>query len=671
MRLKRYFRNIQLDLRLFLFILLLLCAYRAFFMWHMSSYMGDEVTGETVALALWTGLRLSLKTAGGVTLLAFLFCTLPNLLFVGLDTRGVRLGIGTAASFLFSLLFLARFPYYREFGMTYHLQVMQGIHDDLWAIFMTSVQEYGLLWRLLLVLLLVGAIWYLLRAFLRLPAISLPSSLSPRQSIFRRSGEGVRRALAAVLLAGVTALFAVFVRFGGSFDYAHGVNWENAGVTGDSFLDECILDDAQALYRAWNAEKRMAQGEISGVDQGRIREFAQRIAGHGDLSGRDLTPYLARTAKGPSIPKPRHIFIILGETWAQWPMLEQYRDLRVAEGIRSLMAEETACYVSSFMPNGDFTSIAITGFVTGLSDVNVRANYQPRSFKEVYPTAMAPQFKGLGYAVDFWYGGIPSWDNINRLALAQGFDHFYGYPDYHAPKQSTWGTTDGHLFDALFRHLEEEPPTVHLIMTVSNHPPYNIDLEAEGFDMEREVAEAEKLPHVEDPNVLARELGHYWYMDKVATEFLRKTMKKYPDSLFVITGDHGVRMNPGTSPTMFEQQSVPFLLYGQGISKDILPAGVAGGHTNVVPTLIELIAPRGYVYHSIGASMTEGTKAGFNRDFWLTKEVMGQVDGNRTELLPGVSSADAASARAEADALLPAMRTLSWWLLEKGTELPE
>ena len=656
MRMGKYVQNMQQDLKLFFFILFLLCAYRAFFLWYMSAYMGDGVPWESVALAHWTGMRLSLKTAGAVTLLSFVFCTLPNLFLPRLNTESVRLAIGTAASFLFSVLFLARFPYYREFGMTYHVQVMQGIHDDRSALFWTMLQEYGMVWRFLVVLLLLGAAWSLLRFLLRRPVFSLrPLAGKP---------------LMAFLLAAMTFVFALFVRFGGSFDYAHGINWENAGVTGNAFLDECILDDGQALYRAWQSEKRMAQGEISGVEPGRVMEFARQLAGGSDSSGKDLASYLSHRAKGAKLPKPRHVFIILGETWAQWPILEKYGELHAADGIKGLIKEENACYLSSFMPNGDFTSIAITGLVTGLSDVNVRVNYQPRSFEETYPTAMAPQFKGLGYAVDFWYGGVPSWDNINRLALAQGFDHFYGYPDYHAPKQSAWGTTDRHLFEALSKHLSEEPPTVHLIMTVSNHPPYNLDLAAEGFDMEREKAAVAKLPHVEDPEALALELGHYWYMDKVVTEFVRDTMKKYPDSLFLITGDHAVRMNPGTLPTMFERQSVPFLLYGQGVVKDLLPAGVSAGHTNIVPTLVELIAPEGYEYHSIAASMTEGPRAGFNRDFWIADGVMGMVNGEATELLPGVASADAASARAEVNAVLPAMRTLSWWLLEKGTELP-
>ncbi len=666
MRLEKYFKNIQQDLKMFLFILFLLCLYRSYFMWYMSSYMGNGTETADILQALWAGLRLSLKTAGAVTLLSFAACTLPNVLFPKWENGWLRTAIGTAAAFVLAVLFQARFPYYREFGMTYGLQVVQGFHDDRTAIFWMAVQEYGLFWRLAVAAGLAALSWYVLKKWLKAGML-----LCPR--LFSAWGEGMgnswkKTVLLSVLLAIVTFLFALFVRFGGSFDYAHGINWENAGVTKDGFLNECILDDVQALYRAKSMEEKMAGGNISGVDKEHVRELAEKLTGKACVAS--LTECLEKEAEGARIPKPRHIFIILGETYAQWPMLDRYEHLHAADGIRSLAQADCGYYTRAFLPNGDFTSVAITGLVTGLSEINIRVNYQPRSFQMSYPTAMAAQFKGLGYAVDFWYGGVPSWDNINRLAIAQGFDNFYGYPDYQAEKQNAWGTTDGQLFSALEKHLAEEPPTVHLVMTVSNHPPYDLDLAKEGFDMAGMKERTAKLPDVENAEELAVELGHYWYMDRVVTEFVKRTMENYPDSLFVITGDHGVRMNPSTKPTMFEQQSVPFVLYGQGVTKDILPSNAVGGHTNIVPTLVELIAPKGYRYHSIAKSMTQGTKAAFNRDVWITENVMGSVDADRMEYLPEAGTESMEDARLEVQEVLPAMRTLSWWLLEKGTELP-
>ena len=657
-----FYDAVQRDIKLFAFILLTLCVYRAYFMFYMAGYLSPSAGTDDVLLALLTGLRLSLKTAGAVTLPAFVLCSLPLLALPRLAPvlRRLRFCWSGLAALVFAVLFQARFPFYRQFQTSFNMQVAAGLNDDAAVLAEMMLREYGLLWRLCIALLLTAVSLYVLRSLLLVRrTYALPALHS-----------GVQRAVFSLGLLFLFVAAFVFVRFGGSFTYAGGVNWENAGVTSDAFLNECILDDGQALYRVRSMHKRLKSGDVVGVDKEHVRALAVEAAGHAELSADTLTPYLTRTAQGARIPKPRHIFIVLGETYAQWPMLETYAALHAADGIKGLIREPNAYYSRRFMPNGDFTSIAITGLVTGLSEVNQHVNYVARSLREAYPTAMAPQFKRLGYAVDFWYGGVPSWEGMDRFSIAQGFDHFYGYPDFHAEKVNAWGTSDEQLFSALFQHLADEPPTVHLIMTVSNHPPYNIDVGAEGFDLARARAETAQLPNVDDPDQLALELGHYWYMDKIVTQFVHETMKKYPDSLFVITGDHAVRMNPSRTPTMYEYQSVPFVLYGQGVTSAVLAPDVVGGHTNIVPTLIELIAPAGFSYVSIAPSLTENNMgAAFNRDYFLTRSVMGRVNTKETELLPGAAEEDPAAAYDLLQRRMAILRTLSWQLIEHGDSL--
>lgn len=45
--------------------------------------------------------------------------------------------------------------------------------------------------------------------------------------------------------------------YGGGWSWKSGVNWENAGITNDTFLNESILDDYQAIYRAYANQMRM------------------------------------------------------------------------------------------------------------------------------------------------------------------------------------------------------------------------------------------------------------------------------------------------------------------------------------------------------------------------------------------------------------------------------
>lgn len=658
-RLEKFFFNIQQDIKVYLFFLLLICLYRAYFIWYMSSCMAPGTGTGEICSALWAGFRLSLKSAGVCTVPGFVFLTvIAGLICPRWDLGRLRLVLGGIASLLLAVLFQARFPYYREFQSTFGMQIAYGMKDDVQAIFVTMVQEYQLPARLAAAIVLALISYGLLKRLLAVRTLPLPFF----------SSNGRKYAFTASMAVVISAVLP-FLRFGGSFNYEHSINWENAGVTSDVFLNECILDDIQGLYRAWSYRQDMKTGRIDGVQPENIQASLELLHG-GIPAGTDgtLLPYLQHQAQGAKLAKPRHIFIILGETWAQWPLMDKYAGLHIADGIKSLAASSNAYYTDTFMPNGDFTSIAIEGMITGLSEVSVAPNCRPGSYKAIYPTAMAPQFQSLGYQVDFWYGGMPSWENLQKFSLAQGFDHFYGCPDYGAPKQSIWGTTDGNLFAALEKHLgTEDQPTVHLIMTTSNHPPYNIDLAAEGFDLAaEEKAIRELIPAAQDPKQMALELGHYWYMDKIVTDFVHQVMQEYPDSLFIITGDHSVRMDPGGHPSLYEHQSIPLVLYGQGVTKDILPPEVTGGHTSIVPTLLELIAPRGFTYASIAHSLTEGNQPAFNRDVWMTPRAVGMVSADRAEDLPGKPGADLAAEKAAVRPWITAMRTVSWWLLMKG-----
>ncbi|MBR5914070.1 MAG: LTA synthase family protein [Selenomonadaceae bacterium] len=626
-------------------------------MYIMSDYISAGTESSQIWLSNWAGIRLSLKTAGVVTLLSFIFVTL-----IGLTSR-LRLAIGIIASLIFSILFMARFPYYREFNATFGMALVQGLQDDVPSIIITLIEGYGVIWRFPVALFLTIVCIFFLSRLLLIKPIQLPNLDSWTKKILFMTWTVI-----------CIVLFFIFARFGGSFTYDNGLNWENAGITSDEFLNECILDDGQALYRAYSISRDMELKEISGVEPENILQHAEFISQNKkNLNAQSLEPYLERTAGGSKIDTPKHIFIIIGETWMQWPMFVKYADLHVADGIKSIIAEPNAYYSRNFFPTGSFTSIAVSGMITGMPDVNININYQPRTYEEIYISAMAPPLKELGYRVDFWYGGTPSWDNISKMALAQGFDNFYGYPDLNAPKQTTWGAKDGDLFDAIEKHLSEEPPTVHVIMTTTNHPPYNLDLAAEGYNLNATLAEINKLPNVDDPKSLAVELGHYWYMDKVTTKFIRSVTEKYPDSLFIVTGDHAHRVDPSSRPTIFEHESVPFIMYGAGINKKILPPDVVGGHMSIVPTIIELIAPRGFIYYSIAPSLFNNFGVAFDTDSYLTQNTAGKIDSDVWEILPQVASAKLPSVnlpneRNHAMDVVRAVRTVAWWILTQGLE---
>ena len=335
LRLERFFANLQKDLKLFLFLLFVICFYRAYFMAYMSEAMAPTTSMGDVLLALWLGFRLSLKSAGAMALLGFVFCSLPELVLPRLRLARLRLWIGTAGSALLAVLFQARFPYYEVFHATFGREVVQGLHEDMQTIFSMLVESYALPMRLLAAAVLTAASYFLLRRLLCTKTMPLPNCLN--------------RWAAGMGLFLFIPIFFIFIRFGGSFNYEHSINWENASITRDPFLNECILDDLQAMYRVRDFYLNMQKnGGVSFIDVSRAEEYSSFLGG--DMNkGEGLEASLTRTTKGARLPKPKHIFIILGETYAQWPMLPEYADLHGADGIKSLIAEDRAFYTQSFI----------------------------------------------------------------------------------------------------------------------------------------------------------------------------------------------------------------------------------------------------------------------------------------------------------------------------------
>ena len=645
-----FFRNIQQDLKLYVFILGLLCILRVGFIVILYSYINAQSTISDILISLFYGLRISLKSAAVVTLFSFVFSTLLCSLLRSQKLEKVRMVLGSIYVTLLITLFHARIPFYQEFHTGFNQMIFNTLNDDIVALLYTLVADYNLP----VLLISTSVISYI---FCRM----LSKILATGTFTAPRFSQGYQKMIFRLGVVVVVFLFMVFTRFGGSLTYAHSLHWENATVSKDDFLNEAIIDDIQALNRAYGIQKRVSEGTGIKVDAGKIRIYGAQLKGSA-LTTNEVDEVFSKHAAGARIPKPKHIFVIIGESFAQWPLMAEYSNLHIADGVKGIIARENAIHIPAFVPNGAFTPMAVTAVVSGLSDVSLYPNYHPESYKGLYSTAIAPQMRKLGYKTNFWYGGASSWERIKAFTLAQGFDNFYGMGDFVSKSGNVWGSDDRYLFDAIAASLNSDVPTLNVILTVSNHAPYSVDLAQEGFD-ESQVVAALPADGKEDKDLIKR-LGHYWYTDQQIAKFVLEMQEQYPDSLFVITGDHADRTNITKTPTTFDRYTIPLVLYGKGINKQIISQNVAGSHINIAPTLIELIAPLGFEYYAEGKSLTRGSDIGFSHNVWITPKAIGKIQGEAAESFAG--QAETAVDRASVQQSVEAMRALAWWRIEKG-----
>lgn len=651
------------GLKVFLYYLSVLSLCRLIFCLVLHEYWGPNTGWEDLLQTLWLGSRLSIQTAGILALFTAVPAGLINILS-HLWSRRVESFLSGIVLTITSILFVASFPYYGQFHSRFHQLLFNAGNDDMYALFVSLVQEFNLPLRLTGALLLAFCLWRGLKYLLAWCEAKPRTAYSVYIKASR--GKSIAKGAAMALLLYVLGRLIVF---GGSWGWETALEWENVGVTKDSFMNEAILDDYQAIYRGYRMNNRMLACNGLNFTAEQIQKLAGELAGR-SADSNNLDDYLRREAQGAQVAKPKQIFLIVSESYANWPLLDKYSQLHIADGMKGIIAGEDADYCNAMLPNGASTISAMTGVTTGLADANLYLTTMPESFKQPYITAIAPQMEKLGYTTNFWYAGPATWERIGAFTEAQGFQHFYGRGDMPEEAEgSVWGCDDEYLYAQVLQRVSPDTSSFNVILNVSNHSPYTVDVAAKGFD-------ADKLrqalpPEAAKDDWLVNELGHYWYADRELAGFVKNLKEKYPECLVLIVGDHADRYNIDKQPSMYERYVVPFVVTGAGVHKGTLLPDSAGSQIDIGPTIIEMVAPKGFAYYAIGSSLTRSNRQGVNYGFWITRDFMGEADRIPLEPVQIEGSQGRPINEPALQHYIDAVRSISWWRPKYGPVLDE
>ena len=650
------------GLLVFFFYLAVLSLCRAVFCYVLAEYLGQSTSWADIQLALASGTRLSVQTSGIMALVTLVPAGLTGLVKPAWG-HGLQKLLSGITLLVTDIGFFASFPYYQQFHSRFNQLFFNAVNDDMYALFISFIQEFNLIPRLIGAIAMTVILWKLLQYLWGKCDYLIGQVRDAAKSLHY----GLQVLLALMLV--IIYIWGRLVIFGGILSWENAVDWENAGVTKDEFLNEVILDDYQALYRGYRMNSRMLACNGLNFTAEQIKQLAAQLSGK-PADSDNLDVYLQREAQGAQIAKPKHIFVIVSESYANWPLLPQYEKLHIADGMKGVIAAADSDYCPAMLPNGSSTVSAVTGIVTGLADANLYLTTMPESFKEPYPTAIAPQMEKLGYATSFWYAGPATWERVGAFTTAQGFQHFYSRGDM--PENaagSVWGCDDEYLYEAVLQGVPQEQDTFSVVLNVSNHSPYTIDLEAKGFP--EETVRSALPEELQNDAGLLKELGHYWYADKEMAEFITKIKAKYADALIVVVGDHGDRYNLEKMPGLYERYTVPFIITGNGVHKGLLLPDSAGSQIDIGPTLLELIAPKGFKYMSIGSSLSRNNRMGINYGFYITRDFIGESYNDPPKMQAIPSGTGKAVDMQQLQNYMDAVHSISWWRPKYGPVLDE
>lgn len=609
----RFFEEFQQDVKAFLFWCLLFTVFRAAFLFCYSGQLA-ETDWTDIFTALWLGFRLSLKTAGIIMLLGVVSAALPRVIFNKWPADKIRRSVHYLAIVFFTICFFARIPYYKIFNSAFNMMLINGAHDDIAAIISTAVNEYQLLWRLPAALIISACICWIFKLWLQ---------YSYKLDFNKLSYKSLIICLTIVFLPTIW----IFVRYGGAFCYEKSINWESAARLKSNLLNEAVLDDGQALYRVYSMKKNLDKVTDVNIP---LHELKRKITAlGGDSSAGSISKAFARTVQQPRLEQqPDNVVVIIGESFGLWPFLPEFQNLGLVDRSLNLQNSSDGAAVKHMLPNGSGTISAVNGIVTGLPDTGLYENYQQNSMHDQYQSGIGYIMKQLGYKTVFWYGGFSGWQNIKNFVLAQSFDEFHCADEFTYQGGNAWGCPDRVLFENINKYMEKQnsgEKVLHVVLTSSNHPPYTVDVEREGFAKEKIKALLDDNISKDDKTL--NELGHIWYADQAVGTFVSNTEKINPNSLFVITGDHSERFNFAKEQEIKTLSAVPCIFYGKGIQQQWFD-DIAGCHIQIAGTIAELIAPAGFKYAALLPGMFAGNDV-FNHRLYADMDKIGLLSENK------------------------------------------
>lgn len=486
-----------------------------------------------------------------------------------------------------TLIFAIDIGFFKEYHSQFNHFIFGLVYDDRRAILSTIWKSYHPI-TTLMGSMLVAAFWcFIALRFSRRAPISglrladMPWSLPLKLSI------------------GALLLMAVVTCARGRAS-SRPLQMGDAAVVADRCLNAWVPTPYHVLNRAinnWRSLRRSAGLSVF-IPDGDLRAAVDSVFPVLAEKGR-VEDCMERKAPGTAKP-PRHVFLVVMESFDAWALMDRWRVLGITEQVAALGRE--GVMVTDFLPASTGTMTSLSSLLTGLPDVGVHTPIQANAQKPL-PSSMAAIFKRLGYRSRFFYSGYLSWQNLGDFCKAQGFDEIYGGGHIGNPEGKDWGVDDEELFAFVLRQLKDDAPTFNVILTTSNHPPYQVDVDAKGFPM-KEISTAMGLEPAGGMN--RRLMGHLWYADRSVGQFVRSLEERLPRTLVALTGDHWSRHTPTANPSFYERSAVPFVLHGPEVLAGVrAPAGACGGHLDITPTLVDLCAPKGFSYASFGENLLQ------------------------------------------------------------------
>jgi len=348
----RFLLQFQQDVKQWLFFMLYLSFFRFTFILYFRSKIESATGLSDILMTAMNGLRYDSMVSTWWTLVPFLASISTGLM------RSSRLAdrIRTAFGFLFVLLtsiaWIFTFVYFREYNEQFNYFIFNLYYDDATAIMQTIWADYHPL-PVMLIISVIMTSALLVRNYMLARTSFVTEKLASRHI------PAVSRVAVSLLI-----LMLLVVAARGSIG-RRPAQRKDAGITRDSFLNKAVVNPYFSLIFA--IEDHVLQTGLAGLESylpdRDVRKAAQELFNNHQVYD-NLDAYLLKHAKGPKTVPPRHIFLVVMESYDAWPFLKKYASLGLT-GNLSRLAKNGISF-ENFLPASDGTMQSLTAIMTSI-----------------------------------------------------------------------------------------------------------------------------------------------------------------------------------------------------------------------------------------------------------------------------------------------------------------
>jgi len=482
--------------------------------------------------------------------------------------------------------------FYKEFKDQFNHFIVLGFFDDKKAVFQSILHDFSPIINIIATIITIVFFIKIFKFFEDKNKISsiLSKIKHKRSNLFLR----------------IIFFFLFIASIRGSFTEYPARRFYSS-VSSDDFLNKTIINPLRALNYA-----------IS--DYNELNEFGEKNP-FGEVPNKFKQNYKTfekvlkkEVEYNDTERQPDQIFLVVMESYDSWTLKDDYKDLGISNSLKQI--ENKGVSFKNFLPSANSTMNSLGTIISGVPYCGI--NISKIGALRLFKTSIFTHFKKLGYETNIFFTTYSSWQNLGNFAKAQGVDNVFDGTSSNSPK-GIWGINDKSLFDNVLEKIDSKKKSLNIILTISYHPPFEEDVFSKGFSLNLSNS---KIKY-DEKTLSAKVLGHHWLADKFVGSFVSRAEKKYKNSLFAFTGDHFSRRFINSSPSLKERSSVPFIIYGSFLEHVPNKYFNPGSHIDISPTLIELIAPKKFIYHSFGSSLLNNKKKlgiGFHKT--IQKEVI-------------------------------------------------